>query len=246
MEEVNLTHNEDRELQKYHARYMRKLPPRIRNTINMKCRSGFRFLRLSDRIFNQILMDEEASYSITEASLADVVTDEILRVTRGVNYVTDATACIGGNTINFAHRFSHVNAVEIDPIRAKYLKHNTKLMCYIGTVTVLNGDYTHNHKTLKQDLVFLDPPWGGPSYTDFGMDQLHLSLSNKDLAVLCLELDTKYIAVKVPYNFAFSAFLKDTHGILTELCRTPIGRSIRTNKPSFILTVLEKSAREKC
>eukprot|EP01052_Picozoa_sp_SAG31_P044133 SAG31_NODE_7586_length_1647_cov_1.270026_3_plen_181_part_00 len=31
--------------------------------------------------------------------------------------ITDATACVGGNTLNFAQHFDRVNAVEIDPQR---------------------------------------------------------------------------------------------------------------------------------
>lgn len=109
--------------------------------------------------------------------------------------ITDATACIGGNTTYFEKDFKVVIAVEKDPDIFKILKGNTtKSVNY-------NCSYVDVMYTIQQDLVFIDPPWGGPNYKH----EENLTLLLDDINVLDI-IDsiyhfTRFVALKVPNNF---------------------------------------------
>jgi len=107
----------------------------------------------------------------------------------GYNYedltITDATAGIGGNTFSFAEFFKNVNAVEIDSKVFGMLKNNiTK--CKYNNVNLINTDYIDIMYNLKQNIVFLDPPWGGRGYKKF--DKILLKLSMIDIEDICYNL----------------------------------------------------------
>ena len=70
--------------------------------------------------------------------------------------ITDATAGIGGNSIIFASYYKTVNCVEIDSDAFKVLKSNLK---WFNNCNFNKNDYLCICKTLKQDIIFLDPPW---------------------------------------------------------------------------------------
>jgi predicted RNA methylase len=78
--------------------------------------------------------------------------------------VTDATSCVGGNTWAFATLFKHVNAVELEKIHSDMLKHNMSLLKLNDKITIYNTNYLDIFSSLKQDIIFLDPPWGGVHY----------------------------------------------------------------------------------
>merc|ERR1711903_362785 len=80
--------------------------------------------------------------------------------------ITDACACTGACAVVLARHFRAVDAVELDAGRCDALRKNV-VLCG-ADVTVHHGDYnalwdTH---TLRQDVVFLDVPWGGPDYVE--------------------------------------------------------------------------------
>ena len=196
---------------------------------------------------HQIQMDEEASYSVTEMNLAEQ-TSQIVLETLGWRsqqqnppvHITDATACVGGNTVNFAKHFAHVNSVEVDATRARFLRNNVKLLCPKNNVDVHCQDYTGAscYESLKQQVVFFDPPWGGESYSD--ERSVDLFLSGKKLVDVCCQLrpHTQFIVLKVPYNFGFESFLSEGHRVLRELRREDIGRG-KGGRPKFVLMILE-------
>jgi len=176
-------------------------------------------------------LDEEAAYSVTDQVTADRMTQDIVHVLGADSAISlcDATACIGGNTMSFARAFKHVVAIESDPIRFGYLQHNLNVMG-IHNVRCIHGDsaveVSWNHalggsgskapsvaKPLY-DVIFVDPPWGGPDYKT--QANVSLELSGRPLADLCKEWApfTRYIAIKTPTNFDRESFMADTQGIL--------------------------------
>jgi tRNA/tmRNA/rRNA uracil-C5-methylase (TrmA/RlmC/RlmD family) len=117
-------------------------------------------------------------FSVSEQYTAEEIS-RILQTFVGSNAtVTDATACIGGNTISFAEHFKHVIGVESDEKRFKYLQANLKILGH-KNCQCIQGDYVKLMDELKQDAIFLDPPWGGPEYKDKA--QLDLFLSEQPL-----------------------------------------------------------------
>lgn len=111
--------------------------------------------------------------------------------------VTDATACIGGNSIFLLRDFKSVNVVEKDTTVFSTLKKNTNFL----NCKHYNCSYLHIMYALRQDLIFLDPPWGGTDYkkTDF----IDLFLDNVNILNIINNLYhyTRYIAMKIPNNY---------------------------------------------
>lgn len=119
--------------------------------------------------------------------------------------ITDATANNGGNTINFAFDFNHVNSIEIDIEQFNILKHNINTYG-LKNVTLYNDDCLNIMKTLKQDVIFIDAPWGGPSY--YKIKDLDLFLSKKNIVDVVKNLydnkSFKLCVLKVPKNYNYA------------------------------------------
>ena len=121
----------------------------------------------------QLQADEQALYSITPAQDANTMSRLCanlpgMRDLGRKPVITDGCACVGGNVMSFAlsGAYAQVNAVEFDESRARMLEHNVNVIrgrapC---TVNIVTGSYIALMHTLSQDIVFLDPPWGGTDY----------------------------------------------------------------------------------
>lgn len=119
--------------------------------------------------------------------------------------ITDATANIGGSVIGFATQFKFVNAVEISPKECEILKHNLKIYD-LRNVKVFCKNYIDILNDLTQDIIFIDPPWGGTDYIN--LKKVNLNLGGIDLAqvVNMIKNPVKLILLKVPVNFNFKKF----------------------------------------
>lgn len=117
--------------------------------------------------------------------------------------ITDATAGIGGNTFSFALMFQHVNAIEQDKNTFDMLQNNINTYGYTN-ITCFNDDYTKIKNNLYQNIVFIDPPWGGRNYKK--QNNILLQISEIDLETICLELLQKnnIVVLKLPLNYNFS------------------------------------------
>jgi hypothetical protein len=157
-------------------------------------------------------VDEVALYSVTPAKLA-AEQAHIIRTFVGKDAtITDATACTGGNTIAFGKLFRNVHAVEINRSRASMLRHNLDVVGIAEKVRVLEGDYTKLTLDLEQDVVFLDPPWGGPDYKFASSLNLYLGSTNVNDIIANLTFGrpssetehipyARFIFLKAPLNF---------------------------------------------
>jgi 16S rRNA G966 N2-methylase RsmD len=160
-------------------------------------------------IRHKLLLDDEALYSTTDQLTADKITKDILKFIPKSAVITDATACVGGNTYSFAQSFKKVFAFEKDTTRAKLLAHNMNMLG-MENVHIQCGDAIELCPLQCQDIVFLDPPWGGPEYKR--MDRVDLYLSDQSLWRFCeaISASTTYIAIKAPINFNELKFFQDT------------------------------------
>ena len=59
---------------------------------------------------------------------------------------------------------------------------------------------------MKQDVIYIDPPWGGKNYKY--KENINLYLSNIPIYTICNNLkgNFKYLVLKVPYNFNLKNF----------------------------------------
>ncbi len=112
--------------------------------------------------------------------------------------ITDATACIGGNSVLFCKDFYKVICVEKENDIFSILKSNTKdylnCQCY-------NASYNYVKFLIKQNIIFIDPPWGGNDYKN--KKNVKLYLDNIDIQKIINEMYsfTDLVVLKVPINF---------------------------------------------
>ena len=122
--------------------------------------------------------------------------------------ITDATSGVGGNTIQFAFFFNKINAIDISKVHCKILKNNIDVYNLTNSVNIICDDYLQIYKNLKQDIVFFDPPWGGPNYKEF--KKIPLYLGNIKIEYIIKDIFSKKIAslvaIKVPKNFDNDSF----------------------------------------
>lgn len=167
----------------------------------------FRFIPQNTR--TTLLLDEESLYSTTDQVTADKIAKDILKFVPKTAIITDATSCIGGTVYAFSKEFASVNAIELDENRYLFLQHNMNTL-RVSNVNYLRGNAINICTTLHQQVIFIDPPWGGPEYKQ--LPRISLFLSGVPLADVCRKFHTctEYLVVKVPTNFDEGSFINDT------------------------------------
>ena len=119
-----------------------------------------------------IIMDEEGWYSVTPEKIAE----HIAKRCEG-KVVVDAFCGCGGNAIQFAKYCKKVIAIDIDPFKLTCARKNAQVYKVEDKIEFVEGDclewmasLAENKLTLGLnredvvDVVFLSPPWGGPTY----------------------------------------------------------------------------------
>jgi 16S rRNA G966 N2-methylase RsmD len=181
----------------------------------------FRFVEPPIRYL--IRLDSEAFYSTTDQLTANKIAKIITQIVPPDAVVTDATACVGGATYAFAQVFRRVVAIELDKTRYDFLRHNVTVLGMGERVQCMWGDARQICPTLCQDIIFLDPPWGGPDYKT--QEKVSLFLSGEKLSDVCRNMatSTKYIAIKVPTNFDHATFRAEVNDFaVIALCETQL------------------------
>lgn len=148
-------------------------------------------------------------YSIAKPSISEKICKIIIEHTNSQDItVTDALANVGGMTIMFALYFKKVYACEIVKLHCDILKNNLEVYNVNNKVSIINDDYINIMNKIKQDVIFFDPPWGGRSYKN--ESGLNLGIDNINITWIINNLlkKTKFIFLRVPYNFQFVNFIK--------------------------------------
>ena len=165
-------------------------------------------LKIKEKIFpliknfdmDKLQYDDEGLYSISHPDDADYISYLILNcVNNNKNLkILDTTAGVGGNTISFSKIFSQVVSIEIDKTRFKMLENNIKLYD-LNNVNLINDD-CKNYLNSEYDIIFFDPPWGGPEYKTH--KSLELFLGDQNLINIIEKIPkNKYIILKLPFNY---------------------------------------------
>lgn len=188
-----------------------------------RSKSDFFFKNMSYKQRRKLRFDEEALYSVSDCISSDKITNILLKLD-GIttnSSIIDMTACIGGNVISFAKQFQHVIAIELNKNRYDMLKYNVDKVMQLKNVFCVCGDSLDVIQDMKfntiQDILFIDPPWGGVNYKK--NIAIHLQLNDMDIGEIVCKLfmsDSpiiKYIAIKIPVNFALNHFKKNIEHI---------------------------------
>jgi len=70
--------------------------------------------------------------------------------------------------------FKTVIAIDIDPIKVQYAKHNAGIYGVADKITFMVADFLAVAPVLRADAIFLSPPWGGPEYMNCKIFQLSM------------------------------------------------------------------------
>jgi trimethylguanosine synthase len=150
----------------------------------------FQRKRYFSRYNEGCLLDEEGWYSVTPEKIAiqiaercrcDVILDAFCGV--GGNAIAFAQTCEFGVSLHRSARsstedltkpylLSKVIAVDNSPVRLALARHNAKIYGVADRIEFILADlptFLRTYQALPQkrrkiDVVFLSPPWGGPSY----------------------------------------------------------------------------------
>ncbi|XP_045463488.1 uncharacterized protein LOC123673103 [Harmonia axyridis] len=112
------------------------------------------------RRFDQgIKLDEESWYSVTPELVAKNTAERCR-----TDVLVDGFCGAGGNAIQFALTCKKVIAIDIDPKKIELAKNNAAVYGVLDKIEFIVGDFFSLAAEIKGDVVFLSPPWGGPSY----------------------------------------------------------------------------------
>ncbi len=168
------------------------------------------FNDINSDIYKNLNFTKDSIYSSSKISGSNKLIDVITKVTNN-NFnliITDGTANIGTDSIHMSKIFKNINAVELSKINFIALKNNVKILNNRENMNCFNGDINEVISSLKQDLIYIDAPWGGRNYKNFNKLKLYLGeveildfyINNKERA--------KYFIFKIPFNYDFDYLRK--------------------------------------
>ncbi|XP_054888938.1 trimethylguanosine synthase isoform X2 [Poeciliopsis prolifica] len=120
--------------------------------------------RLFSRYDEGIRLDREGWFSVTPEKIAEHIALRVEQSFADSQVVIDAFCGVGGNAIQFALTGKRVVAIDIDAERLAMARHNSVVYNVVDRIDFLQGDFLQLAPTLRGDVVFLSPPWGGPDY----------------------------------------------------------------------------------
>ena len=154
-----------------------------------------------------IIITEEGKYSYTKRDDGDRT---LLFLRRFMDpsklSILDGTGNVGGDTILFGLHFNKVHSIEMNPENFKALSHNVELY-KLKNVELHEGDTTKLYKDFPSDVLYLDPPWGGPDYKEKKDLDLSVGSHRVDVflrdSILAKDASWKprWIVLKLPFNY---------------------------------------------
>lgn len=145
-----------------------------------------------------IQLDEESWYSVTPEIISIHIAERC-----SCHLLIDPFCGAGSNVIQFAKTCELVIAIDIDPKKIEMARHNAELYGVADRIQFIIGDYFTLAPTLKGDVVFLSPPWGGPDLMDPEEYKLSYIMPEKGGVKQMMSLTrqiTSNIALHLPKN----------------------------------------------
>ena len=155
-----------------------------------------------------------AKYSITKPVHTNWIKSLLINFFKNKNLSTkklniiDCTACVGGDTISLSKYFNNVLSIEKNKTHFNLLKNNVEILG-INNIKLINDDFINyielNKNEEKYELLFIDPPWGGPNYKNQEYIDLFINNNNEERINLKDIINSyynkfNYIILKSPKN----------------------------------------------
>lgn len=171
-------------------------------------------IKIAHKNKKKLQITDKGIYSISKPYLSEWICNIILNNIDLTNeyikeniILTDGTAGIGGDLIYFSKYFKEVNGIELDKTHFEVLKNNIKDVLNIENIKLFHNNYCNIYNKLKNDIVYLDPPWGGKNI--YKKKDVMLYLGNDKIFNIInrlYDIGIKYIFLKIPHNFNYYLF----------------------------------------
>lgn len=177
--------------------------PKVEPSIECICPYGDKLQKYWDKLSQKerrMSLDPEALYSL---AIQEVALNVAMKIPEDT--VVDAFCGAGGFAIAFARTGKMVTAIEIDENRLAMARKNAELFGVADRIEFCLGRAELMLNTIKgAEVIFLDPPWGGPSYSN--MSGFLLSNFQPDGTQLLKQAFsiTDRVVMRLPKNFNFS------------------------------------------
>lgn len=119
--------------------------------------------------------------------------------------ITESNGGIGGDTLTFAKYFKKINCFENRPLHCDIIRNNLSVYGY-NNVTVYCWDYTDAMHEVEQDILYMDPPWGGPAYRL--ASKMSLYINKLSIEEIILKIKARFYILKAPMNFDIEKLMK--------------------------------------
>lgn len=163
---------------------------------------------VSKKILDDLIVTQEYMYYVSKEKVVLEMLEILLKLmgNKKINYlknlvITDSTGGIGGDAHIFCQYFKKVNVFEIGDI-FPVLKHNLKVLGCNKNTNLFNKNYLENLNKIKQDVVFMDPPW--LNFKDqYGKRKPYFKLNfgNQRITDVVNQIEASFICLKLPINY---------------------------------------------
>jgi hypothetical protein len=170
---------------------------------------------------SQLQITNVGIYSITKPYVTKLIIDIIqkeandyLNKELSELIITDGTGGVGGDALMFTKYFKYTNVVEIIKTHADIIANNLNVYERYN-YKVINQNYLEIFDKLKQDIIYLDSPWGGIGYKEQKHTELYLFNSNLSfnsfVDILLKNKNMVFIKCPINYNiFQLSKIIEET------------------------------------
>ena len=165
----------------------------------------------NEKISKDPWLTVEGQYSVVYPSHAEImikiIRKHLFRDNLNMNesVIIDGTANVGGFVLTAAKYFKKVHAVELSEMNMIALKNNIEAYNR-KNVELHLGDCTEVMKELQHNVIFLDPPWGGPY--GYAEEAMNIKLSNYTMADIINEYNKSLIVLRLPKNYDYNSLIQ--------------------------------------
>ena len=159
--------------------------------------------------FDKIKFTEESLYSVSKVVGSQFLYKIISKFYKDTSslVLTDCTANIGSDSIFLSDYFQSINSIELKKENYEALRNNVEVFKK-RNIKLYHDDSNTLLPTLKQDIIYIDAPWGGRDYKKKEKVKLYLG---KD-EIMQFYSKHKHLSqmfiFKVPNNYDFSTLKK--------------------------------------
>jgi len=155
--------------------------------------------------YSKIQITPEGEYSMTKKADGQRILQKIEDIVNSKDlHITDLTGNVGADTILFGLNFKKVDSIEYNKENFDALQNNVSTF-KLKNVNVHFGDSTKIYDW-PTDILYLDPPWGGPEYKTKENLDLFLGKTRIDMfikKILKKSWRPSFVFMKLPRNYNF-------------------------------------------